>query len=88
MFRLIKFIIEIAILGIIIFWFVQNPGTLSIEWMDYNIETSIGIAALISAITIFICIIIHGIYRKVVNFPEKWKEAKKQKQVHLALDLI
>jgi len=88
MFRLIKLIIEILIIAAIVFWFIQNPGTIQINWLGYATETRVDIAVLILFVFIFIIVILHGIYRKIVTFPEKWKEAQKKKQMYHALDLI
>jgi HemY protein len=46
MFRAIFFFIKLAIVIAIAFWLAERPGAVTLEWLGYHIETSMGILLL------------------------------------------
>jgi HemY protein len=46
MFRAIIFFVKLAIVVAIAFWLAERPGAVSLEWLGYHIETSMGILLL------------------------------------------
>jgi len=88
MFRFIRFIIEIAIVAGIVLWFLEYPGTVEIHWQGHIIKLTVAVAAFMLASLITAILLFHMLYRKIVNFPIRWRESRKVKQMTHALDLI
>jgi HemY protein len=79
MLRSLFFIIKLALLAALVIWVVQNPGTISIAWMDYKLTAHVGLFILAIVIVIMIALVINGLVNALVNIPSSFRRAAKIK---------
>ncbi len=72
--------IKLLILGYLIFWFMNRPGTVNIQWQGWIIETSVGfIIACITVITAVIAVLYHW-WRHLISLPKAWRNYHQEQQ--------
>ncbi len=79
MIRAIWFFIKVGLLIAASVWVANRPGVVEIEWLDYKIETTVGIALLALIITIIICAQLYRAWRSFLSVPTWWKKYSKTK---------
>lgn len=62
--RILHFLIYVLILGVLTLWLMDNPGTICLTWLGYEIETSVAFT-----IALFLCLFI-AIY--ILRLPVKF----------------
>jgi uncharacterized membrane-anchored protein len=66
-------LIKLGILGAIIFWFVINPGTVTIDWFSHSYRIHVGLALLGVIILSIVCmIVLYGILT-LREIPQIWR---------------
>jgi len=81
MLKSIFYIIQLALLIFIAVWLADNPGTVKINWMNYNIEIHTGIFTAIFLSIIIISMILYRIWRNIISIPKTYKSYKKHKNL-------
>lgn len=71
--KLFGFIIRIVLLIALVIWLADRPGTAQIVWRDYVIETSAAVLAVIIAALCYIVLLLHKIWKVIVDGPVLWK---------------
>lgn len=75
-------------LGIFFFaaiWFAENGGSISIEWMGYNIQTSVAFAILSFLLALVICTLFLQIIIWIKSAPSRYKKALKERRLNNGL---
>ena len=83
MVRGLIFFIKLALLIAIGLWLSRRPGEVSIDWLGYRLETSVGILLLASLIVIVVAAILYRIWLMIRRTPKQVgnmvKETKKKR---------
>ncbi len=67
--RLVLFLLGVVALAAGLSWLAEQPGTISIAWPGYDIETSLFRAAVVAAFLIGLCVFLFSIFRQIWSSP-------------------
>ena len=79
MIRLLLFIILLIAASIGAAWFIENDGSIIIEWMGYRVQTSVGFAIILGVVFVAICTVIVESILWVRSLPERYKRKRREK---------
>ncbi len=88
MWRLLLFIVTIVVAAAAVAWVADKPGTLTLEWLGYEIETSILIAGLAISILTLILMLLWSFARYVFSRPAVWSAHKKRNREKRGLEAL
>ncbi len=69
MWFILIFILSLAAIAYGLEWVVDNPGSLKLEWGDYQIETSVGVALAGVLVTLVVLMLAWAIFSALVRAP-------------------
>lgn len=78
--RLFIFLVQIAILAGIAVWFADHPGRVSVEWLDYRVDTSVGILFFFAILLALVSIVAYRLVRFVVRAPQRLRESRRRRR--------
>jgi HemY protein len=85
MIRLIGFLFLVAILAVIAVWFVDHPGHVTLQWMDYRVEMTTAVAAVLLLGLIIVSALLYRLWHWVKRGPqalsEAWQGGKRKRGV-------
>lgn len=67
--RAIWYVLKVAILIGIVIWLAERPGTVSINWLGYVVETSFGIALLAGIAVLILAVMLYRLVRSLIGLP-------------------
>lgn len=79
-FRLFFYLVQIAILAGVAVWFANHPGRVAIEWLDYRIDTSVGILFFVAILLALSSIVLYRLVRFVVRAPARLRESRRRRR--------
>ncbi len=88
MIRALWFLLKLAILIAIAVWLVERPGTVSVNWLGYAIETSFIVALLIGLAALGVAALGYRLIRSVLRTPTRIRRhsrARKRERGYRAL---
>lgn len=81
MIRLILFLSSLALSSAIAMWFIENDGSITLEWMGYRIQTSVAFAALAIIVTIAVIVMVLQILIWIKQSPMRfWQNSREKKR--------
>ena len=78
--RLFLYLVQIAILAGIAMWFADHPGRVAVEWLDYRIDTSVGIVFFFAILLAIFSILFYRLVRFVVRAPARLRESRRRRR--------
>lgn len=78
--RLFFYLVQIAILAGIAVWFADHPGRVAIEWLDYRVDTSVGILFFFAILLAIFSIVFYRLVRFVVRAPARLRESRRRRR--------
>lgn len=88
MIRIIGLLVLLAAVMVGVAWFADRPGSVTIVWQGWRIDTSVGVMlAGVLAATI-ICTILYRVWRSVTDAPRRlgrWRKESKRQRGYVAL---
>lgn len=78
--RLFLYLVQIAILAGIAVWFADHPGRVAVEWLDYRIDTSVGIVFFFAILLAIFSILFYRLVRFVVRAPQRLRESRRRRR--------
>lgn len=75
MFRAIWFLLKIAALVAVIGWLAQYPGAVEIDWMGYEVTTSVGVLLAAVVFTVIFFTYLDRLWRAFVAIPDNIRRA-------------
>ncbi len=85
MIRLIGFLFLVAILAVIAVWFVDHPGHVTLQWMDYRVEMTTAVGAVILLFVIIASALLYRLWHWLKRGPqalsEAWQGGKRKRGV-------
>lgn len=78
--RLFIFFLALTLLSIIAMWFVENDGSIIVEWMGYRIQTSVAFASLASIVFIVVTSMLLQFVLWLKNYPERLRKKHLEKK--------
>lgn len=78
--KLFTFLFTLVLAAIAAMWFIDNDGSLTIEWLGYHIQTSMAFAILASIVVLVICTTLLQFLLWVKAAPKKYKKAMRDKR--------
>lgn len=88
MLRLIVFVIAVGAAAVALAWFADQPGTLSVEWLGYQIETSVFVAGLMFGGILLAAVGLWSALRYLLSRPAILSELMKKKREKRGLDAL
>ena len=88
MIRGLWFFVQLAILVLIAVWLAEQPGSVSVEWRGYLLETSVGILVVIVLLTAAILVLLRRVWRGVNATPHligRFRRGRRRARGHTAL---
>lgn len=73
MLKTLWFFIKLGLVIAAAIWIAERPGRVSLEWFDYQIETTMGIALLGLIVLIIICAQLYRLWRSIISVPSWWR---------------
>lgn len=83
--RTLLFLSLLAIFLLTSLWFAENDGSIVIEWMGYNIQTSVAVAVLFFITTLIICTLFLQVILWIKSAPGRYKKALKERRLNNGL---
>lgn len=80
MLRILLFIFGVMAAALGVAWFADRPGTVTVEWLGYQIETSAFVGALAVAAVVVVLILIWALLRFVLTRPAAFVAHMKERQ--------
>lgn len=80
MIKLFIFLLTMTIAAIVAAWFVENDGSVSVEWLGYHIQTSVAFAILASVILFILLFSILQILIYLKNIRKNYKKSRSNKK--------
>ncbi len=88
MVRLIFFVLVVGAAAVGLAWVADKPGTLSIEWLGYQLETSVFVAGLMLGGVLLAAVALWSALRYLVSRPAVLSELMKKKREKHGLDAL
>ena len=88
MWRLLLFIVTVVVAAAAAAWVADKPGTLTLEWLGYEIETSILIAGLALSVLTLVLMLLWSFARYVLSRPAVWSEQKKRSRERRGIEAL
>ncbi len=81
MFHAFWFAVKIALFALAALWVAQRPGTVQIEWLEYNIQAHVGLVLLALLVAVILILFLHRAVFAVARLPQVYrhKQALKNK---------
>ncbi len=86
--RSLWFLLKLAIVIAVAIWLVERPGTVSVQWLGYAIETSFTVALLIGLAALGVAALGYRLIRGVLRTPtriRRYSRARKRERGYRAL---
>lgn len=80
MIRALWFLIKVAILVAVAIWLSQNPGSISVEWQGYVVETSFAMMVLIVAGALGAAALLYRFWRAIIGAPGRLRRASRARR--------
>lgn len=74
------FLLFLTIFSLASLWFVENDGSIVIDWMGYRIQTSVAFAVLFLIITIVACTLFLQLILWIKSGPGRFRKARKERR--------
>lgn len=74
------FLLFLTIFSLASLWFVENDGSIVIDWMGYRIQTSVAFSILFLIITIVTCTLFLQIILWIKSGPGRFRKARKERR--------
>lgn len=78
----------LTIFSLAALWFVENDGSIVVEWMGYRIQTSVMFAILFIIITIVTCTLFLQIILWLKSAPKRYRKSLKDKKLNRGLTAL
>ncbi|MHA1164621.1 MAG: heme biosynthesis protein HemY [Alphaproteobacteria bacterium] len=88
MWRLLLFIVTVVVAAATMAWVADKPGTLTVEWLGYEVETSILIAGLALSVLTLALMLLWSFARYMLSRPAVWSEHKKRNRERRGLEAL
>ncbi len=88
MLRLILFVLVVGAAAVGLAWVADKPGTLSVEWLGYELETSVFIAGLMLGAMMLVILALWSALRYLLSRPAVLSELMKKKREQRGLDAL
>lgn len=82
--KLIFFTVQFIIIGGLFFWFYLNPGSIEINWLNYQIQTSMGIFLSLLFLSLCLAFFILKILMLFLRFPQRLSGEYRLRRLHQA----
>ena len=79
MIDLFLLLVFIACLGIVAAWLAENPGSVTIHWFDYRIDTSFAFLLLLALIAAALLVFIYSLVHRLMRAPKRHAERRELK---------
>jgi len=79
MLRALFFAIKIGLIAVAAVWVSQRPGTVSVDWLGYQITTHVGIALLGVLVFLLFILFLHRVVLAVAGIPGSWKKRRERR---------
>lgn len=80
MIRLLFFIVVLIVASTCAAWFIENDGSIVVEWMGYRIQTSVGFAIIFGVVVIALCTMVLESFLWVRSLPGRYSRKRKERQ--------
>lgn len=88
MIKALWFMTKIALVVTLCVWIAERPGTVSVEWMEYEFHFQFGFFLLLGLIALLCALFLHGIIRGLLDLPKnitKHRQKKRTEKGYIAL---
>jgi HemY protein len=86
--RLLFFIVKLALFVAAAVWLANRPGLVTVNWLGYEITTSVGMVLVALLLTVALAISIHSLWRSITGLPHLFSMghlSRRQQKGYLAL---
>ena len=80
MLKLLTFVLILTLISVSAIWFIENDGSIVVEWMGYNIKTSIAFAVAALSLLFFTLFFALQILATIKNAPKNYQKSVKDKK--------
>jgi len=78
--KLLIFFLLVALISLVGIWFVENDGSVIVEWMGYRVQTSMAFVSLACTIAIITCAMLLQFIMWVKGYPKRFKKANRERK--------
>lgn len=75
--KIFGFLLRLALLALLAVWLADKPGTVSIVWHGYAIDTSAAVLAVAVVAFAYICLLLHSIWGFLRHGPAAWRQRRR-----------
>lgn len=77
MLKTIFFFLKVAVVVAVAIWLAERPGTITIDWLGYNITAHVGVVLAAFLIGLFVLLQLYRLWRSVVAVPDRYRAYSK-----------
>lgn len=88
MWRLLVFVLTVAVAAAALGWVADKPGSLTLEWLGYQVETSILVAGFALGVLTLAIVLLWSLARYLLTRPAVWVELKKRRREKRGLEAL
>lgn len=88
MLRVALFFAAVALAAVALAWFADEPGALTVEWLGYQVETSVFVAALALGAFVLVLLLLWSVLRYLMTRPAAVREMVARKREKRGLDAL
>ncbi|WP_343564590.1 heme biosynthesis protein HemY [Kiloniella sp. b19] len=74
------YFLKLAVVVITAVWIANRPGIVSVEWLGYRIETSVGIVILMVLALLVVVALLYRFWRSVLGLPGLWGRSRRERK--------
>lgn len=78
MLRALWFAVKLALLIAVALWVADRPGTIRIEWLEYDITMQMGFALLCAFLFLMMTLVIHGFVLWLGGTAQRWRRRQRE----------
>lgn len=78
--RIFIFLFTLTLASIAAMWFIENDGSITLEWLGYRVQTSVAFAVLASIVVIIICTTLLQMLLWIKGAPRKYRKAMSERK--------
>ncbi|PIR37793.1 MAG: hypothetical protein COV35_08455 [Alphaproteobacteria bacterium CG11_big_fil_rev_8_21_14_0_20_39_49] len=80
MFKFLTFILILTLISVSAVWFIENDGSIVVEWMGYRIQTSVMFTVFSIVVLFFLLFVILQVLSAIKNAPKNYQKSVKDKK--------
>ncbi len=76
--RSVWFLIVVALMGTVAVWLVDRPGSVSLQWLGYQVDTSMALLLVAFVVVVVAVIALYRLWLLILTGPDRFRQARRE----------